>query len=558
MSAISKDLATSKRSYRWFVAAVLAHIVMLVVSTFCHVPVRDEVGHFGAGMCHWQTGSFFSFRVNPPLVRLISTFPAAVLRGRTLDLATYYESPGLRNEIALGNVYIRDHKDWLIDFRIAQLTCIPFSVLGGYVIFRWATHVYGGAAGLFGAVLWFLSPTVLGLAPTIMPDVASASLGILANYRFFLWLQRPDRRQGILTGLTLGLAQLSKTTLLAFYPAFVVLLLLAKRRPSESRPTWSGFLGIVAMSILVLNLGYGFEGTGTSLSQYHFVSKTLSTAATSPAASAFDAVLVPLPRNYVYGIDLVKKELEEGFWCYLGGTWKRGGWWYFYLYAMAVKLPVTTLTLLLVAGLAGRVRFEELAFLLPAALIVVCLSVNTGYTHHLRYCLPAFPAFFLWASRCATFPRAWVRTGCVCLLAASAVSSLQVFPHSMSYFNELSGGSANGHAHLLYSNIDYGQDLMFLKRWMKENGVSRVKLAYFGAFNPRDLGIDFDVPSDTSSPGIYAISVYFLRGGRLAVTDQQGSQKGVDGTRFVHLLEQRATARVGYSMYVYEVPILGQ
>jgi hypothetical protein len=48
----------------------------------------------------------------------------------------------------------------------------------------------------------------------------------------------------------------------------------------------------------------------------------------------------------------------------------------------------------------------------------------------------------------------------------SIASSLGVYPHSLSYFNELVGGPANGHAHLLDSNIDWGQDLLLLKEWL--------------------------------------------------------------------------------------------
>lgn len=40
-------------------------------------------------------------------------------------------------------------------------------------------------------------------------------------------------------------------------------------------------------------------------------------------------------------------------------------------------------------------------------------------------------------------------------------SSLWVYPHSLSYFNESIGGPLNGAAHLLGSNVDWGQDERF-------------------------------------------------------------------------------------------------
>jgi hypothetical protein len=41
-------------------------------------------------------------------------------------------------------------------------------------------------------------------------------------------------------------------------------------------------------------------------------------------------------------------------------------------------------------------------------------------------------------------------------------SSLWIYPHSLSYFNEAIGGPCNGPDHLLGSNLDWGQDLKYV------------------------------------------------------------------------------------------------
>ncbi|MFG0334682.1 MAG: hypothetical protein ACF8TS_15100, partial [Maioricimonas sp. JB049] len=51
-------------------------------------------------------------------------------------------------------------------------------------------------------------------------------------------------------------------------------------------------------------------------------------------------------------------------------------------------------------------------------------------------------------------------------LLATTVSSLRVYPHQLAYFNELAGGPENGWRHLLGSNLDWGQDFLFLARWL--------------------------------------------------------------------------------------------
>lgn len=50
-------------------------------------------------------------------------------------------------------------------------------------------------------------------------------------------------------------------------------------------------------------------------------------------------------------------------------------------------------------------------------------------------------------------------------LTANVGSALSTYPHTLSYFNETIGGPLYGAKHLLDANIDWGQDVTFLKEW---------------------------------------------------------------------------------------------
>jgi hypothetical protein len=98
------------------------------------------------------------------------------------------------------------------------------------------------------------------------------------------------------------------------------------------------------------------------------------------------------------------------------------------------------------------------------------------------------------------------------------------FPNYIAYFNELVGGPRNGYRVLLDSNVDWGQDLKGLKRWMDQNGVKKIQFAYFGWTDPEYYGIDaayiggafvgFNPPAtQTAEPFQYAaVSVQHLYG----------------------------------------------
>src|SRR5262249_40620863 len=117
-------------------------------------------------------------------------------------------------------------------------------------------------------------------------------------------------------------------------------------------------------------------------------------------------------------------------------------------------------------------------------------NINLG----LRYVLPIFPYVFISTGKLAPWalgltgrkPRIAARVGIVVALCATAASTLWIHPHFLAYFNLVSGGPSLGSRHLIDSNIDWGQDLVNLRKWLDRNAPGeRVGLAYFGQINPR-------------------------------------------------------------------------
>lgn len=330
-------------------------------------------------------------------------------------------------------------------------------------------------------------------------------------------------------------------------------------------------------------------------------------------------VWVPLPASFVEGLDLQKYDFEEGKWSYLRGEHKFGGWWYWYLYALMVKTPVGTILLFFIAcgwavwkvewrrlfrrramrpsantkevpsyGLTATfspefggegtrtesqkrtvesrerneqrplVLHENLILLAPAVCLFVLVSSQTGFSRYLRYVLPCYPFVFIWMSQIfsekAGLP-AWLRKVCWGLLAWSVISSLSVFPHSMSYFNELAGGPENGPAHLIDASIDWGQDVLFLADWVRRHPEAKpLYLSLHVFFDPRIAGIDYEHPpvdprysnqreyltSDQvgPKPGWYSISVHQLYS---------------RNKEFAYLFDFPKADMVGYSIYIYHL-----
>jgi hypothetical protein len=141
---------------------------------------------------------------------------------------------------------------------------------------------------------------------------------------------------------------------------------------------------------------------------------------------------------------------------------------------------------------------DELFVWLAVAAVLALASSQTGFNHHVRYVLPVLPFAFLGAGRVACFlSRQHWKAGLLvaALLAWSIGSTLAIHPHYLSYFNEAAGGPDNGHAHLIDSNIDWGQDILYLKAWLEQHPEARpLGLAHFNPVSPRVAGIDFTFP----------------------------------------------------------------
>jgi hypothetical protein len=559
----------TRAAHRAALAALLTlHAVLLAYGAFAHSPAIDEWGHLPCGLLYWTEGRTDVYRVNPPLVRMVAALPV-LIAGPKVDWTVPKAEGVYRPELLAAMHFCLTYgADAFPYFAWARLACIPFSLLGGWICYRWGQELYGRSAGLAAMTLWCLSPDILAHAQMITPDAPAASIGVAANYAFWRWLQRPAWSATILAGGALGLALLTKCTwlvLLPLWPAMWLAAGLGRLHAVRLSTSAIRMAAILLLALVVVNAAYGFLGCCTRLERYRFVSRAWGGSEDSPpttrdtdphcignkyAGSLVGWLPIPLPRDYVLGLDRQKLDFESKMPSYLRGTWKRAGWWYYYLYAMAVKTPLGTLGLLAmaVASLAfprGRsVWRAELALLAPAVSVLVLVSSQTGFSHHLRYALPSFPFLYVFAAKSFS-PAVMVRRECramACILLGwSLSSSVAIYPHSLSYFNELVGGPRRGHYHLLDSNIDWGQDLIYLRQWLDRHRDLRLRgIALPLSLSPQLAGVDVPPPPTQPEPGLYAISVTRIH---------------EPSSRYLYFLRLRPFALVGYSIYIYRISL---
>ncbi len=566
-------------------AILLLHAGMIGWIAWRTSPNANEIAHLPAGIYTWTFGNFDVYSVNPPLTRLIASAPVMFCAPKT-DWTRYCNHNGLRSEWLLADDFIRANEGRAICryFFYARLALVPVSVLGALTCFFWARELYGLGAGYIALCLWCFSPNILSWAACINPDLAATASGVVAVYACWRWLRQPAWHASLVAGTAVGVALLTKLTwvlVLIIVPVLWLVWTCGSRRSERQgwRSEFCQLLAVLSVGVLVLNAGYLFVGSFQRLGDYSFVSQTLAGVTVSDEnwgvgnrfrGSVLGGILVPFPRDYVAGIDLQKFDFEKTLDSYLLGEWSEHGWWWYYAVAAGVKIPAGTWMLLVLAIYATRQkqplfpnaddRFEPtwrdtFVLLFPALFLLMFVSAQTGFSRHFRYVLPILPFFFVWISCTARWLRKQAILGKVAMifLAWSVASSMSVFPHSMSYFNELAGGPSGGHRILLDSNLDWGQDLCYLKEWAERHtSVRPLHVDCFGhnAF-PKALDIgpvapvannvnvnlaNSREPAAQLSPGWHAMSIHRVH------------------KTYPHLLDHAPCARINYSIMIFNIP----
>jgi hypothetical protein len=140
------------------------------------------------------------------------------------------------------------------------------------------------------------------------------------------------------------------------------------------------------------------------------------------------------------------------------------------------------------------------------------------------------------------------------LLIWLIADTLIVFPHFLSYYNELAGGVDNGWRYATDSNYDWGQDLRRLKDFVDQNKIQRIAVDYFGGGSPRYyLGDKFEPWWSAKGPahGWFAISAT-TRMGAFGRTAPGFIRKPEDS--YLWLKDYQPVARAGKSIFIYLLP----
>jgi tetratricopeptide (TPR) repeat protein len=220
-----------------------------------------------------------------------------------------------------------------------------------------------------------------------------------------------------------------------------------------------------------------------------------------------------LPNAFTEGFLVFTQSMLPPNHAFLAGEYSEEGWWYYFPVAFLIKTPIALIALITIGAVVLARRRHELGLtnaIFIALPVVAYLAVSSANTFHvgIRHLLPIYP-FSLMIGAAGAMVLVRRRSGRLALAGLMAFwvgVVADAYPHTLTFFNRFVGGPGNGHKYLADSNIDWGQGLKLLKKWMDRQSVRHVGLAYYGTADPAYYDIDYtQLPA--AAPGLTLPSI---------------------------------------------------
>jgi hypothetical protein len=498
-----------------------------IVSTYRQTAQAfDEPCHIAAGIEFLDHKTYSLDPVHPPLSRIAIGLPVYLAGERFPHL----QDPDANYNV-VGNHILNDSGHFQRNLTLARIGVLPFFILGAVVVYLWTMRIAGERAALFAVFLYTTTPTILAFSSIAYTDIVAASTQLAALFALTLWLEAPTRSHILWLALTLSLAFLAKLTTVLFIPAAGVCMIIiwwlndsrphiAKLENLNLRRRSIQILGALALAALIVWGCYRFSIK--PVQQVTGLNPNALPAFThfpAPARSLLQKLIVenpPLPApellNGIAHAWVLNKATATSF---LFGHTKVGGWWYFYLCALCVKLPLPLLILfaigvaLLLKGKRKTAELFPLAGLIGILLITTHVNYQVG-SRHILVCLPLISIVAATGLKSWLDKASWRSAATLLLVALSVwqiVENVRAQADFLAYFNEFAG-SDPGKVLSTGCDLDCGQDLYKLADVLRARHASRVTLAVWTSADLDHSGLPpYDLPGEGShAQGWIAVS----------------------------------------------------
>lgn len=544
----------------------------------------DELAHLPAGYSYLTQKDMRLNPEHPPLVKDLAAIPLLFIKNINFPLEIKSWKEDINGQWDFGNNFLfksGNPADKMIFW--GRIPMILILLLLGFYIFKMSKELFNKKAGLLALFLFSFSPTLLAHGRLVTTDVGAAFGVILGTYYFLKALKNSTYKNILLAGLAFGIAELLKFSLILLAPLFVFLgAIYWLIKSGKLKNILKVLTGVFTIGFLLIGIVYQYHVWNYPLEkQVRDTETTLSSFKIRPAADLLvwmaDKPVLRSYAQYGLGLAMVFQRATGGNTTYFLGEISATSWKKYFPIAYFLKEPLafhilTLISLLFILKQINKpfskntlnwlkLHFSEFAMLSFIALYWFT-SLKSNLNIGVRHLLPVFPFTIILVSGRMTIN--WLKApflkfkylALAALLIWQAISVIKAYPSFLAYFNESIGGSKNGYKYIVDSNLDWGQDLKRLKKWIDDNNVDKIYLDYFGgadtAYYLKEKYASWwgdRNPAELPKGSYLAVSSTLLQGGR------GRPAKGFDReTGYYNWLDKyQPTAVIGNSIFVYRI-----
>lgn len=458
----------------------------------------DEACHLFAGYRYWKDFDFGINPEHPPLVKLAAALPILRLPLQTSPVPNdYFKFVGILG----GREFLYANDADTLLFR-ARLSAAGFTLCLALAVFLVTCSMFGVGPAFLALAILIFEPNILAHGALVTTDMGVTCGLFLAVSSFYFYLKKPSAWRLAGAGLATGVCLSSKHSGILVFPILLFLLLgeilsewvAASREISpEFGKKLAGQIAsltiVCVIALLTLWSFYGFRYSSrpSGLSMIPPL-PVFASGVNSPAAAGL--MLIArwhlLPEAYLYGwMDILAKEAVPT--SVFGKYYSEGQWFYF----PAIFTMKSTLAFLFLCCLVPvcrvlrekQFRREALCLVIPP-MIYLAAAMASKINYGVRHILPIYPFLIVLISFCA-WKLARQRRAYAVLVAFLVLfhvaSSIRGFPNYLAYVNELWGGPEHAYRNLADSNVDWGQGLKAMRRYLDQQHIRDCWFAYYGS-----------------------------------------------------------------------------
>lgn len=468
--------------------------------------IVDEVAHIPAGYTYVKDNDFRLNPEHPPLAKVLAGLPL-VIDGKIVGPEADWSWDDINQWDAGWNMLYETSNNPKRVLDLARLPMILLMLVLGLFIFKWAKELYGRRTALVVLVLYAFYPDVLAHGRLVTTDISAALGYVVATYYFVKMIENPTWKKIVIAGLALALAQLLKFSVILLFPIFFILIVIKALLEKRAKGFWATFwlylksyIVAVIVSIVVVWIVYIPLVFKTPAEVEHrLIEMNLTADPTTLAKRQFLHLLEnnPILRalgHYILGIFMVIARVGGGNKTFiLGQLSDKSISWYFPV-AYLLKTPISILILVFSSAIRLLVKWPKekqsrwlVAIILTPILFYWLITLRGSLNIGIRHLMPTIPFVLLligyFIAPILKSHRLAPKLVIVLLVLFMAGSTLANYPHFISYFNEFTPKEKR-YERLVDSSLDWGQDLLRLKKYIDDNNIENIKVDYFGGSVP--------------------------------------------------------------------------